>query len=1158
MFTLETRGLLYYNTALGNDYCNFEAAQNDKKSNYEGTFWLDDGKWHYYTVTITETSAKVYIDGDVLNSWTLDNSTVGQLMTDFFAKLKDGTYNYICLGGNQAWDWNDADPAFGFDDFAVYDAALSASQIKQIISNKLGIVNVDIYHVFEDYSEATDASSWVTPNGLLTLVKDDETHGNYITLTQQGGGQRSGYTTFNTDGIADLSSYTLSFDYRYSFLSDRRNQVVAYNKNFVSPGNNNYYEDETKKEALINLLQTAATEKTFKLDFSENLVELEPATWYHLDLVVDVVNEKVTTTITNENGNKVLDGYVASKTGINLQFAGIWAVVGRQSTVASFDNFALVGNGVEVITPLISRSSINLQTKKETLAVSAKSNAVNKEFKYYYSVNSDLSNPEEIENGTIELSAGTYYFYAVNTVSGNKSTAIEYFISDLTETVSAPVVNISGSTVTVTNGTSDAGSGVSTYYVKYKTSNSPATEGTLIAEGENTLDQGFYYFYTISELGAVSEPTYAQVVCRGTETFSFKNLFDGGFKTINYSAGTDNRKSISSFANETGTVGRYMNGRIEFDYDGSTTGHVWWIRDANRPLFVSVNRSANFAVKVSANDAVIFNGDVLTFVDNSNIYGAETGAKVESGKVYFAKEDGFVVINGGAYAVMNSVVVYTNDEIFTDITATVAPRGADRAVVFTPAYSTSDAELKNYYTTDGSDPTSASAEAENEIIVSEDCTVKIASINTVTGNRSNILSMDVTVGEIILTTPTITLADMVASGDYYSPSFTLTSNDNFPVSFAATLDGEEVDVTSGTFVPTKSGKLSVIATAEGCTSSEPAELFVIPLYNLEKSADFSEINSSNYTEKLGEDWILNENSTRWANWSKTSGVKADGTWGGDDKYYTISQPSNGSTVYKFMRLYTNGMQLLIGYGFGRNANNNQNSTIDIPGAAKNSIAKYVFAVQSPTTSNTFVYNVDKLSFTYAGSRTVKEAYYYAPVTDIKSISAAGYATYCSNNALDFSNVEGLTAYVAIHGTEKDIEFVPVTTVPAGQGVLLKGDQGNYRIPVIADAETISENLFIGVIEDTNIDAGAGFVLMASPKVGFYKNKNAFTVSARTAYLPATASGRAFIGFDDETTGIKTVSNAAENNGMIFNLNGQRVSSPKGGLYIKNGKKVIIK
>ena len=48
--------------------------------------------------------------------------------------------------------------------------------------------------------------------------------------------------------------------------------------------------------------------------------------------------------------------------------------------------------------------------------------------------------------------------------------------------------------------------------------------------------------------------------------------------------------------------------------------------------------------------------------------------------------------------------------------------------------------------------------------------------------------------------------------------------------------------------------------------------------------------------------------------------------------------------------------------------------------------------------------------------------------------------------------------------------------------------------------------------------------------------------------------------DDATTGIEDITIDGENKGndTFYNLNGQRVSNPQRGIYIHNGKKVIIK
>ena len=180
----------------------------------------------------------------------------------------------------------------------------------------------------------------------------------------------------------------------------------------------------------------------------------------------------------------------------------------------------------------------------------------------------------------------------------------------------------------------------------------------------------------------------------------------------------------------------------------------------------------------------------------------------------------------------------------------------------------------------------------------------------------------------------------------------------------------------------------------------------------------------------------------------------------------------------------------------------------------------------------------------------------------KTISNAGYATFCSNKALDFTGT-GLTAYIATY-TEGKVSFSEVTgTVPAQTGVLLKGDEGSYAIPVVASSNTdVAGNIFEGVTEDTEVDAGIFVLLNGAQGVGFYQTTNAFTVGANTAYISVPSGVKArFIGVeeDDDATAITAIeATEAVNNGVIYNLSGQRVVKPLKGIYIQNGKKFIVK
>jgi hypothetical protein len=134
MLALQYRGVVQVNNA---GWCDFTDAQNVKGANtlrHDATDWLADHGWHYYTATFTETSAKVYFDGVVVNEWEVDGVSDGSVIRGLFSNGAD--LSYVCLGGNQAWDWGDADPGFMFDDFAVYNVELTAEQISSIIRIK--------------------------------------------------------------------------------------------------------------------------------------------------------------------------------------------------------------------------------------------------------------------------------------------------------------------------------------------------------------------------------------------------------------------------------------------------------------------------------------------------------------------------------------------------------------------------------------------------------------------------------------------------------------------------------------------------------------------------------------------------------------------------------------------------------------------------------------------------------------------------------------------------------------------------------------------------------------------------------------------------------------------------------------------------------------
>ena len=114
----------------------------------------------------------------------------------------------------------------------------------------------------------------------------------------------------------------------------------------------------------------------------------------------------------------------------------------------------------------------------------------------------------------------------------------------------------------------------------------------------------------------------------------------------------------------------------------------------------------------------------------------------------------------------------------------------------------------------------------------------------------------------------------------------------------------------------------------------------------------------------------------------------------------------------------------------------------------------------------------------------------------------------------------------------------------------------------AQTTTVGDFSLIGVQSSTSINSDESNSVYAFKTDGtLIKVTSATTLKGFRAYLVATGESKArqlTILFGDETTGISKVDNERDAVSGYYNLNGQRVSQPTGGLYIFNGKKVIVK
>ena len=183
-----------------------------------------------------------------------------------------------------------------------------------------------------------------------------------------------------------------------------------------------------------------------------------------------------------------------------------------------------------------------------------------------------------------------------------------------------------------------------------------------------------------------------------------------------------------------------------------------------------------------------------------------------------------------------------------------------------------------------------------------------------------------------------------------------------------------------------------------------------------------------------------------------------------------------------------------------------------------------------------------------------------PITPAKT-----YTTLTNAFPLDFTSVSSdLKAYIATEIAAGKVQMTQVNKVPAGTGLVLEATSTGSPIdvPVLtAAADNVTSNKMAGsAYSATTIAANAGYIL----KDGVFQPASAGTLAAGKAYLNiAVAAGAPILTLDfggNTPTGISATLNNNEEiiNNNVFNLAGQRVMNPSKGLYIVNGKKVVIK
>ena len=233
-----------------------------------------------------------------------------------------------------------------------------------------------------------------------------------------------------------------------------------------------------------------------------------------------------------------------------------------------------------------------------------------------------------------------------------------------------------------------------------------------------------------------------------------------------------------------------------------------------------------------------------------------------------------------------------------------------------------------------------------------------------------------------------------------------------------------------------------------------------------------------------------------------------------------------------------------------------------------------------TTHGTLQYNVADPRFTTYASKSGQ----YATIVDKSNVYEGAeialrgtdgthyFTTFSSDKAVEF--VDATVYTVGVSDNKLSLNEVKGNQVPANTGVLVQSDNENVMYFYIESAPAIEGNLLrASVTEQTTTGADDTkeykYYMLSYNKdnenLGFYWGENdgaAFTSKAGRAYLAVEKTNEvaAVKGFSlsDMETGISQVCGSAANKGVIYDLQGRRVERAVRGLYIMNGRKVMVK
>ena len=180
-----------------------------------------------------------------------------------------------------------------------------------------------------------------------------------------------------------------------------------------------------------------------------------------------------------------------------------------------------------------------------------------------------------------------------------------------------------------------------------------------------------------------------------------------------------------------------------------------------------------------------------------------------------------------------------------------------------------------------------------------------------------------------------------------------------------------------------------------------------------------------------------------------------------------------------------------------------------------------------------------------------------------------WTTLTSAYNLDFSDVKGLTAYTAKYNETNDaVALTQVNRAPAKTGLILKGEADQtYTLPILASNEAkldaVTDNQLVNCVDAIWSTGRDNDYFLSNGK--FVKSANNGWALPGKSYLyikggrPNKSESPLRVYIDNTATAIDGITNnPVVKDDAYYNLQGVKVQRPQHGVFIHNGKKVVLK